>query len=237
MLDSYQAIAGLGHSADNRGNVPPLLKFLGTNPAQVFQNAVRKYNKTFTKALQRVNERTGIKKWTSEDPTSRKKFTMNLRPVKGDSNLELSVKVLGMLKLRPRQMADELARVSQGRAMGKGLDDEAARMTEHALQTGRHIAGIDDAIIIGGVITLAAALLPVLLTTFLPMVLDMGSKVITGGDTDGDGVPDSEEVPTTPAPEVDGSDNDTLLMVAGAVAAIGLIGAFVYHRRKHKKAA
>lgn len=234
MLDSYQAIAGLGHSADNRQTVPLILKPFGTNPVQVFMNVVKKYNKTFAKALDRTNQRTGITKWVAEDPTSRKKFTMNLKPVKGDSNLELCVKILGMLKLRPRQMADELARVTSGRAMGKGLDDEAGAALLSVLNSPRNLFGVDDAIIIGGVITLAAALLPVLLSTLLPMVLDAGSKVISGGDTDGDGVPDAEQ--KAPAPEVDGTDNDTLLIGAGIVAALGLVGVFIWHKRKHKAA-
>lgn len=238
MHNGIQRVVSLGMNADRSASVPLILKPFGANPVTVFQNVVKKYNKTFRQALKRTNQRTGRKRWVGSDPTSKKKFTMNLVPLSDDSNLELSVKALAMLKLEGKAFADELARVVSGRPMGKGLDDEAGNALVSYGTTVRHLFGVDDAVIIGAVVTLAAALLPVLLSTLLPMVLDAGSKMIVGGDKpideNGDGIPDAEQTPT--APEADGTSDDTLLIAGAVLAALGLVGVFIWHRKKRKAA-
>lgn len=154
-----------GTFVDDNGKIHgPLADVFGSNPLSFAINAVKTKHTPLVDLVNRVAVHR-LKKDTAQikDPQG-KTHVVNLRPTTKTSVAEVALALCVEAMARPASVADEVERMALGLPAGRGVDgyiDPAAP---------RMLFGVDDAIIVGAIVSVLVAIAPMIIGALLSLV-------------------------------------------------------------------
>lgn len=159
-----EAFAGplVGSSIDSNGRIRgPLAQAFGSDPVTFALNSVKSQYARCVDLVNRVALNRLQKRSLVVTDVQGKKHTISLVVTKKTSVAEVALALAAEAITSPAAVADEAQRIMTGAGPGRGLDGFVGV---------RHLFGIDDAIVFGGIISVLIAIGPALIGALVALV-------------------------------------------------------------------